>query len=292
MVHKKLTTSQMHCPISARFIAELRDKGKNIITLDEAAVVYGKSKQLTSRFIRSLIQQGVLISLVPGKYIFQTKGAESNAPADWPIIAQELASLHANLISHHSAMWLHGMTTQQLSDVYITVPSRIRNKKIKGILYNFVLSQKPNSWGVTTLITPNQEKLSVTDIERTILDGLERPELSGGIKNVIYGIWAAKNKINWERLMAYSADFQTMAAIKRLGYVLELLSLAPQYRPILSKITAPSECYISLDPSAAKVGRCLIRWHIRVNVNTEEVMHVLSPSSEKGAAAKREKAIS
>ena len=112
------------------------------------------------------------------------------------------------------------------------------------------------------------------------------------IKNVIYGIWAAQDKINWERLMQYSADFQTMAAIKRLGYVLELLSLAPQCRPILSKITAPSECYISLDPSAPKVGRCLIRWHIRVNVNTEEMMRALSQTREKVGATKGEKAIS
>lgn len=276
MKHEKLTTPQLLCPIGARFVAELRNNGKNIFTLDEAAAVYGKSKQLTSRFLRSLIQAGLLISLIPGKYKFQLETTDSERQSDWLNISRELVGPHPYLISHHSAMWLHGMTTQRLTDVYITVPTRIRNKTINGTQYNFVLTQKADSWGATTHLTPNKEKFRVTDIERTILDGLERPELSGGIKNVIYGIWAVQSKINWDRLMKYAASYQTMAAIKRLGCVLELLGLAPECLPVLSKITAPSECYISLDPPAPKVGRCLIRWHIRVNVNIEELLSTLS----------------
>lgn len=276
MKHEKLTTSNLLCPIGARFVDELRNNGKNIFTLDEAAVVYGKSKQLTSRFLRSLIDAGLLISIIPGKYLFQLEDADSPDPYEWLSIGRGLVGSHPYVVSHHSAMWLHGMTTQRLTDAYFTLSTRIRDKTLKGINYNFMMTQKSHSWGVTTHITPEKEKFRVTDIERTILDGLERPELCGGMKNVIYGIWAVQSNINWDRLMKYSAQYQTMAAIKRLGCILELLGLAPQCLPILTKITAPSECYVSLDPPAPKVGRCLIRWHMRVNMNIEELLNTLS----------------
>lgn len=270
MKQDTLPSLSFPCPMGVKFINTLQ--GKTVFTLNEAAVVYGKSKQLTSRFLRTLIQQDIITPLVPGKYIFLHSGPEGNVLPHWSLIARELVGKHPYIITHHSALWLHNLTALPPTTVYITAAGRVRNKTIKGTPYNFlVYSEKDFAFG-TTVATIHGKPLIVSNIERTLLEAFERRELSGGIKNVIYSVWAAKDKIDWDRLIEYSADFRTIAAVKRLAYTIEILAIAPQHLPILKKITAPSQCYICLDPSGPKTGRCLIRWHIRVNVNIDEIL--------------------
>ena len=49
---------------------------------------------------------------------------------------------------------------------------------------------------------PN-EQVQVSDMERTILDGLSRPELCSGISEVATGLWLRKDDLDWEKLTLY-----------------------------------------------------------------------------------------
>jgi len=46
-------------------------------------------------------------------------------------------------------------------------------------------------------VTPSQ-KVQTSDLERTIIDCLDRPELCGGISEVAKGIWAKRNEIDYK----------------------------------------------------------------------------------------------
>jgi len=108
-------------------------------------------------------------------------------------------------------MRLHGMTTHPLMRVYVTSSRRRRSKTIHNISYHFIYSKPEHLWGEKSLWVTKQEKVIVSDIERTLLDGFDRPEYCGGLKDVIRALWSKHNEINWQRLLEYAEKFRTKA---------------------------------------------------------------------------------
>jgi predicted transcriptional regulator of viral defense system len=258
-------------PVSAQFINALKKQGKTTFTLDDATSIYGKDKHKTIKFLSDLIKRSVLSRIKPGVYLILQMGQENTQLNNWPVIAHQLAGDEEYYISHYSAMRLHGMTTHPLFDISITMPKRHRTKKISHITYHFIYSQPKHFWGFKIHWVTKQDKVYVSDIEKTLLDGLERPDLCGGIKEVVRGIWVKQNDIDWEKMAQYSAKFHTKASVKRLGFILEILGLGTSCIPLLIKTIAPKKDYILFDPDGAKEGNFLNRWHIRLNITIEEL---------------------
>lgn len=258
-------------PVSARFLNELQKSGKTLFTLEDAVKITGENQIETSKFLSDLVARGVLARLKQGKYIILQMGQEAIQLSNWPIIARELARPDNYYLSHYSAMRIHGMTTHALFDVYISMPHRRRVRKISNFTYHFIYIDPNHFWGHQAYWITRQEKIFVSDIEKTLLDGLERPELSGGIKEVIRGIWVKQKEINWQKMRQYCEKFRTKAAVKRLGFILDLLDLAPDILPELTKVIFNAKDYILLDPNGSKEGKRLSRWRIRININIEEI---------------------
>jgi len=96
--------------------------------------------------------------------------------------------------------------------------------------------------------------------------------LCGGIKEVIRGIWVKHKEIDPKKLVQYAKKFRTKSAVKRLGYILEMLEIDADYTDLLWETIASAKDYILLDPNGPKTGKRLSRWHIRVNMNVDELI--------------------
>ena len=258
-------------PISAKLVYSLKKRGNLIFTLAEATTLYGKDKRETTKFLSELIKRGVLARIKSGIYIILEAGQENVQLSNWPIIADLLAGNTQYCISHYSAMRIHGMTTHPLFDITITMPKRHRNKKIHQITYHFIYSKLKDFWGIQKSWITKQNRVFVTDIEKTILDGLERPDLCGGLKEVVRAIWVKQNEIDWDKLVTYAKKFRTKASLKRLGFILELLNIGTICIPILAMAINSKNDYNLLDPNGKKEGAYLSRWGIRINVIIEEL---------------------
>ena len=180
-MEEKISPTKTLGLVSARFIIELQKRGKTIITLDDASNVYGRGRRATNRFLCDLVKRGILARIKSGVYLILQVGQESTQLRNWPIIAREITGPYDYFISHYSALRLHGMTTHSLIDVYITMPKRHRTKRFHQMTYHFVYSKPENFWGYTSHWVNKYDKVNVSEIERTLLDGLARPELTGGI---------------------------------------------------------------------------------------------------------------
>jgi predicted transcriptional regulator of viral defense system len=257
--------------VSARFINALQMRGKTVFTLDEASNIYGRKRQETINFLVDLVKRGVLARIKSGVYLLLKTGQENTQLSNWPLISRELVAPNSYFISYYSAMRLHGMTTHPLLDVFITMSKRRMTKKISNITYHFVYSKREHFWGKCNLWISKQDKVSVSDIERTLLDGFARPELCGGIKEVVRGLLIKQKEIDWKKMFQYAAKFQTKAAVKRLGFIIEMLNITVDGVPLLAKKLASAKDYVLLDPNGPKVGKRISRWHIRVNINVEEL---------------------
>lgn len=268
---KKINLSKTVGPTSAKMIHELFAQGKVIFTLNEASVIYGKGRQETSHFLRDLVNRGVLARIKSGVFLILQMGQESTQLDNWPVIAHVLGGESDYYLSHYSAMRLYGMTTHPLMNVIITKPKRKASKKVHNIFYQFVYTKPNHFWGMSQVWVTKHERVCVSDLERTILDGLDRPGLCGGIKEIARGIWNKQKQIDWQKLAQYSKKYHSKAAVKRLGYILENLNLGLDFIPLLEKIISSKKDYILLDPNGSKCGTFLSRWRIRINMNTDEL---------------------
>lgn len=256
---------------SAKLISELFVQGKIIFTLEDACEIYGRARQETSHFLRDLVNRGILARIKSGVFLILQMGQESAQLDNWPVIARALSGNNDYFISHYSAMRLHGMTTHPLMNVIITMPKRNASKKIHNLLYQFIYSKPNHFWGISKIWVTKHERVCVSDLERTILDGLDRPDLCGGIKEIARGIWNKQKQIDWKKMAQYANEYHSKAAVKRLGYILETLNLGLDCIPLLEKIISPKKDYILLDPNGLKIGTYLSRWRIRVNISNNEI---------------------
>ena len=112
--------------------------------------------------------------------------------------------------------------------------------------------------------------MEISDLERTVIDGLRQPEYCGGVSEVAKGLWMRHDDIIVARLVDYAPRLGIGAVIRRLGYLLELYRLAPETElaRLREKLT---DTYLLLDPTLPKEGAHLRRWRIQLNVTPQEL---------------------
>ena len=174
-------------------------------------------------------------------------------------------------LSHGSAMDLHRMVTQPQLSVYVTTPRPIRPLIILGTEFRFVRVKSHDFFGVTELWVGKHDKISVSDLERTILDGLKQPHYCGGLKEVAKGLWMRRTDVDPKKLVDYSLKLDIGAVIRRLGFLMELYEIpAPkEIGRLLKRLTAT---YQLLDPDLSPEGKFLARWRLRLNITKEELL--------------------
>lgn len=74
--------------------------------------------------------------------------------------------------------------------------------------------------------------LRVTDRERTLLDGLRDPELSGGIQNVLSAWVLSRDTLNIETIVDYIERFDIAILRQRAGFIMDTLGIS---HPILKQ---------------------------------------------------------
>jgi predicted transcriptional regulator of viral defense system len=140
-----------------------------------------------------------------------------------------------------------------------------------GTEFRFIASAKDGFFGLMDRWVAQQEKVRISDPERTILDGLRMPEYCGGLTELAKGLWIRKPDLKAVRLVDYALRMDVGAVIRRLGYLMELYDIgAPADRDRLrSKLT---DTYANLDPLLPAEGKYLRKWRLRLNVSSDEFL--------------------
>jgi predicted transcriptional regulator of viral defense system len=148
---------------------------------------------------------------------------------------------------------------------------RHTKKEIGKLTYITIYCMTKHYWGSELIWVSRQDQVAISDIERTILDGLDRPEYCGGIKEVVRGIWSKRNSINWQRMLEYARQYRTHAAVKRLGVIVELLELGDDQLEALHSTTLQTNSHILLNPFGDNIGPKDNKWKVKINMNIDEL---------------------
>ena len=257
----------------ARLLATLASRDRAIFTTDDARQASGTSASATDSLISGLLKKKWLIRLNRGVYLIVplSAGEASEYSENWYIVAKHLIQPAPYYLSHFSALDIHEMTTQPVLTVYISTPTRRIPKEIAGATYRFVTTRANDLWGTEDIWVTPTERVTVSDLERTILDCLDRPDLAGGTIEVARGMWAVRSQLDFPKLADHAKRLGRKSVVKRLGFLLETFGLGDiETLAALRPLVSPS--YTLLDPSLPADGRHVRSWSVKANIEPDELL--------------------
>ena len=272
MSHEKLTIPTAGVELVRKLAAE----GDRIFSTDRArqlAPAVGLSQGYLRQALHHLARSGWLIRLRKGLYVISS-AMPGTSPVHEFEIAMALVSPAA--ISHWSAMHFHGLTDQAPRKVFVltttvaSVPRRptsnVRRReegyRVGNTLYKFVQT-KPDWYFGTEKVWSGEARVTITDPERTLVDGLSMPQHCGDLAEVLHAFRTRGEQLDVEKIVGYALRLDAATA-KRLGWVLQELGFTGQQLDALRAV--PVKGYRRLDPTGPRRGCCNRCWMIQENL--------------------------
>jgi predicted transcriptional regulator of viral defense system len=129
----------------------------------------------------------------------------------------------------------------------------------------FIHVSSERFWGHQPIWVNRWQQVAITDAERTALDVIARSDLFGGMQSALELLEEALPHIQVERLVNYALRYGEGATVKRLGWALERMGVAPQQLEPLRAL--PVKTYYRLDPQKPPGRHHNARWRIIENLN-------------------------
>ena len=237
------------------------------------AVKYtGLSPVAVSNLLHKAQQRGLVTRLKPGLFnLVPFELGDVSGHIDSPyIIAREMVAKAPYFLSYGTAFELHRMVTQPIFTTYVSSTKRLRPQTVGGCDFKFIKLSDEQIFGMERYWVDKERFVLISNIERTIIDGLKHPEYVGGVTEVAKGLWIKKDTINIGVLIEYAKQLGVGAVIRRLGYLLEKYKLADEgiLRELQMQLSAT---YQRLDPQIPSEGPFLSRWKLQLNIDQEEL---------------------
>ncbi len=270
---QKLQILLSHMEQTAYFLS-LR-LGKRIINPDFISSHLDISTNHATVLLHNLAKKGAAVRLAKGRYLLvhpEILYGRKGFSEDTLLIIDELMSelKRSYYVAYISAAHLHGIAHQIPFAIHVAVTRRKRrNIRASGISIRFVTLKQERFFGIEDM-KYSDTKLKVSNLEKTVLDCLERSELCGGISDVAVMISDSTKRIEWKRLVDYAKLFNNQALVQRLGYILEKLlrqrlNIDKEAIERLHKLGEKKFVY-PLEPALPKNGRLNSNWMIIENV--------------------------
>jgi len=253
--------------MEAQFLA--RVALKPTFSIDEARRLF--PKDLPPQFLDRLERKGCIRRIKRGRFaVIPLSSGETRAPQLHEfLIAMELVSPAA--IAYWSALNHHGMTEQIPRTVFVATNHHVQKsvRETLGITFQIISVQPKKFFGIEKDWI-DEQPFSITDKEKTIIDGLDLPKYVGGVGEIAKALIQSWEDLNEERLREYAAKIGNTAVGKRLGFLMESLNIADTEAFRTAVKLAPG--FSALDPTLPKRGKYNRRWGLLVNVDIQQLL--------------------
>lgn len=262
-------------PTEQRAYFALIRKGLTVAKADDLASAISISKQWAKNILSSLAKQGAASRIGRGKYAIipaDVLYGRKSFVADPLIVVNELMKNKEYYVAYQSAAHIHGIAEQLPFTTTVAVLKQKRPVKLGNTKIEFVTLKKSRFFGVKEVNYSNTF-LKVSDLEKTVIDCIDRQDLCGGIAGAAETVSnaIATGKLDQAKLLAYAEKFRSHALAQRLGFLLEQLfetskgQVEPKILRSLERLAGPFT--YPLDTSATKKGKVSERWRIIENAN-------------------------
>ncbi len=226
--------------------------------------------------LSAMTRRGLLMRVKRGLYyvIPYEQNPESFMP-EWHLLAEHLVQDANYYIGYYSALQIHNLITQPSLKEQIVVAKQIRPTtiKIKEVPFQFIFHNEKHFFGTKKIWIDNFNKVNCSDLEKTIIDCLFKPDYAGGIVEVARALYLSRNKIRFSVLLEYVNKFNSQAVLKRIGFLLETLEIETDIIAYLQKLKTNS--IVLLDTELPKSGKIITRWSIQQNIEIETIKEAI-----------------
>ena len=240
----------------------LRNTG-DTFTVSEVAEVLELQPVEASKMLSRWARQGWVVRLRQGLYAavpLKSSGGEMVLENPWVIVPVLFKQAY---VGGWSAAQHWDLTEQIFSSVCVLTSDKIRRKdQTIGGLRFFVFSMREDRhFGLRYEWLGNQ-RIAISDPEKTVVDMFYRPSLGGGIQHVSECLRNLRASSSWnqDRLVEYAHRFGSGATNKRLGLIAEELGLDELATSCMSRKSTGN---VQLDPKNPG-SKLVTRWGVWV----------------------------
>lgn len=190
---------------------------KRVVTIDDVVKLL-KDRHKSADYITNLREKGFLQKIKKGVYaVIPPDMIERDYLPDKFLIAANLQKEY--YISHHSALELHGIAESAFSTIYISVRKYSSPFSYKNLTFKFVTTK--HFFGVKK-IPYKQEKINVSDIEKTVLDCIRRIKYAGGLEELVKSL-SGIPYIDYDKMWRYLLKFNETSLFHKTGFIFDYL---------------------------------------------------------------------
>jgi predicted transcriptional regulator of viral defense system len=237
---------------------------RSSITLEDLRQIVGPAAQ---DVVKSLLRKHVFDRVGPGIYLLKPLRSLHGPTATSPIVA--IATLLRGQPYYLGGLWAfshYHLTPQQyVSALDVFVNRRRPPQRFGGTRVAFhVLPAKLLGYGLTTTTAEGVE-LRTSDIERTLLDVLDRPQLAGNMTHALALFQEGLPKADLPRLVDHAVRGSRSSTCQRLGVLLERRHAPRTFQRKLAKKIAGTRSLLSMQPDSPRVGHVNKTWRVVEN---------------------------
>ncbi|MCD8295062.1 MAG: hypothetical protein LUE27_07470 [Clostridia bacterium] len=192
---------------------------KSIFTTEDVREFFPSDEE-ASVAIRELLEDHIIEELKKGLY------ATVNILNDDIFASPEeigTAVLEGAYCAYHTAMEFYGLATQMYFAVQMASPKNSYSCSVHDTTYKTY--RNTHTEGIIEVMT-NSAPVRVTDLERTIVDCIDKYDLAGGIEEVSLALKAI-TFCNEEKLIKYLLDYNKKVLYKKAGFLFS--KIKPSY---------------------------------------------------------------
>lgn len=247
----------------ARLAAVIRAAG-DVVHVGNAAETLKLPRDKAAKALASWAKQGWLQRVGSGIYVpvsLELAGTEHAVSDAWLLVPALFGPAY---IGGRTAAEHWDLTEQLFRDIVVFTARDIREKakKTGGAIFTLKHVGEDRLFGIKT-VWRGHTKVSVSDVDRTMVDMLDDPAIGGGIQHVAdcLGRYIEKKLGSPEQIIGYAERLGNGAVFKRLGFLAERHPKGAELvTACKSRLT---EGYAKLDPTL-KGTRIVTRWKLRV----------------------------
>lgn len=183
-----------------------------LFNLSDVVALTG-SMRSAQELMRNYVKKGIVVQIRRNLYSVTDLSSKATMATKFEIGSHVSESSY---ISYHSALEYHGIAHQQFFTLYVSSNSRFNNFYFDGIHYAYCKSSTAEGVEIPFMDT----KVKVTNLERTIIDCLDRLDRAGGLEEFVHSL-SILTYLDENKLLDYLNVYAKAFLYKKAGFVLE-----------------------------------------------------------------------